>query len=274
MRFVSVSQSHLGLHRLQNEDSIYACDEDGLYIVCDGMGGHQKGEVASTLALEVATRFFKDTPLDKRAKPSALQRIAQNAAQAANAAVINLAEETPSIRRMGSTMSLLKFIGARAVIAHVGDSRIYRLRAHEEELLTEDHIGWQEIVKAGVMKEAAAKKTPFANVLSRAIGIAPTVIADTKVFYVLPGDRFLLCSDGLSRYFSDAEAPEELRGDLNSSASRLIDRAIQSGGRDNISAIVVEATGTPVWLQAGSGHSLRGFLSAAKAKLLPTHQVG
>ncbi len=247
MRWQSVVRSDLGLRRRSNEDSTSADDELGLYIVCDGMGGHRGGEVASATACRVTEReilrhrsLIEEIQSGQRPAREAVD-IARQALEAANRQVFELAQ-SPGLSGMGTTLTLLLFLGRKGVLAHVGDTRIYLLRRDALHLMTSDHTGVAELVRARTVTEQQAKKMPIAHLLTRAVGIQPAVEVDTLLFDVLPADRFLLCSDGLTEYvFERSELKQFLQGAFSEIAKSLVDKANAAGGKDNISAIVVRA---------------------------------
>ena len=159
--------------------------------------------------------------------------------QAATYMVFALAETDPDQRGMGTTLSTLLVAGDVGITGQVGDSRIYRIRAGEVTRLTEDHtlVAWQ--IKQGIISPAEAERSPHRNVITRAVGSRDYVQVDTHVFELEPGDRYLLCSDGLHGYLEDAEIPPLLARPPADSVQELIALANSRGGRDNITAIVV-----------------------------------
>lgn len=244
MSRLSVLRSDIGRVRTNNEDSAFASDEDGIYVVCDGMGGASGGEVASALAVETTKGSLLLGLAAEGVTVEQIRQVAEAAVRAANEAVWARAQAEPKLTGMGTTLSALGFVGHRAVIAHVGDSRIYLLRAGRLELLTHDHNGIQEMTRSGLLTEEQARRSPFANILTKAVGVGPTLMPDVLVLDVLASDRFLLCSDGLTRYVDAGSGLAELLGqELETVADRLVELANEGGGRDNISAIVVDVEG-------------------------------
>lgn len=240
--------SNVGRHRKANEDSFF-CDETlQLYIVADGMGGHAAGEVASQEAVDQVYGMVKRgvvglgstaPPLDEDVGHAAC-RMLEGAIQAATYLIFAIGEQDQSKAGMGTTVSVALFLGDSLVTGQVGDSRIYRIREGEVTQMTEDHtlIAWQ--IKQGLLTPDEAKHSPFKNVITRSVGNYDYVEVDTGVFPVRPGDRYLLCSDGLHGYLMPEEIPAivELGGDQ--AAQRFIELANERGGRDNITAVVVE----------------------------------
>ena len=244
-----VGMTDIGRRRMSNEDAYLLDNALGLYVVADGMGGHAAGEVASQEAVETVmgmvrrghdavTRFEKEGPTEANVR--AVQRLLESAVQAATYMVFAIAENDPDQKGMGTTVSAMLVMEEYAVVAQVGDSRIYLVREGGVYQLTEDHtlVAWQ--VKQGIISEAEAALSPHKNVITRAVGSRDYVQVDTQCIEVGPGDRFLLCSDGLHGYVQDEEIPPILVLEPEVAAARLIDIANARGGRDNITAIVVE----------------------------------
>lgn len=243
----AASHSDVGLHRPGNEDACLV--QPPLYAVADGMGGAQAGEVASQRAIEVvhahvAARadvlraFAHDPSVDRGV---AAQRLLEQAIQAACADVFHKAEADRQLRGMGTTFVCLAIAGDRAVVGAVGDSRLYLVRRGEVHCLTEDHTIIAAAIKAGELAPEDAHKSPFRGVLTRALGAHESVQVDTLVVELLPGDAFLLCSDGLHGYFSDEELAKEFAARATEGlAADLVSLANERGGKDNITAIVVQ----------------------------------
>lgn len=236
---------------MSNEDAFLLDDDLGLYVVADGMGGHAAGEVASREAVDtvmgmvrrgydVVERFRADGP--SRDNVRAVQRLLESAVQAATYMVFAIAENDPNQKGMGTTVSALLTMESHAVTAQVGDSRIYLVRDDKPHQLTEDHtlVAWQ--VKQGIISEAEALLSPHKNVITRAVGSRDYVQVDTQCVEAFGGDRFLVCSDGLHGYLQTEEIAPILALGPHVAVARLIDLANSRGGRDNITAIVVELT--------------------------------
>jgi len=250
----SVGISDVGRRRKVNEDSYMLDDTLGLYIVADGVGGQAKGEVASAQAVEEAHGFVQGGHgairqyIDSPSKEglSALRRLLESAIQSACYMVFGLAELDPQHRGMSTTMSALLVIDGIAIVAQVGDSRVYRLRRGSAQQLTEDHTLVNYKLKRGMITAEQAKHSRGKNVITRAVGHRDYVQVDTLACNVHPEDRFLLCSDGLHTYLNDSEVSELLAaGDLDAVARSLVDLANRRGGKDNITALVVEALPIP-----------------------------
>jgi len=241
----------VGKERDHNEDNFLIDKKLSLFVVADGMGGHAAGEVASNLAVhevrdavqanaDLIERFQQNDPGVQRHE---LLAILEHAVQTACASVYKRAQADSDKRGMGTTCSLLLIAGNRGFIAHVGDSRIYLARQTNVHQLTEDHSLVNELVKRGKVKRDEIDATPYAkykNAVTRAVGVYESVEVDTFDLDVLPGDSFLLCSDGLSHYLKEAELPGLLGApDINNIPPRLVDLANAGGGHDNITAVVV-----------------------------------
>lgn len=241
--------SDVGRHRAVNQDA-YLCDDSmGLYIVADGMGGHAAGEVASQEAVEnifgMVSRGLNTMPdlrgIISEEKVRAACRMIEGAIQAATYMLFAMAELDRSKSGMGTTISALLLLGEYGVFAQVGDSRIYQIRQGISTQLTEDHtlIGWQ--LKQGLISEEEASRSPHKNVITRAVGNRDYVQVDTGLVDLMPGDRYLLCSDGLHGYLKQQEITRVTSGGLETVPQNLINLANNRGGRDNITAVIVDA---------------------------------
>jgi PPM family protein phosphatase len=232
IRFSHGVATSVGRVRRVNEDSYLAVPP--IYAVADGMGGHGSGDVASRLAVEALARCVELRPLFTEAVLHALEE--------ANQVIVSRAEP-PS--RMGTTVAGLAGLeaagGDQLMVFNVGDSRVYRLAADRIVQLTVDHSEVQELVTAGVLTREQARTHPRRNIVTRALGTAPTVHADHLLLPAGGGDRFLICSDGLS-----GELPDEVIlpllavGDPRQAAEALVAAANDAGGRDNVTAVVVD----------------------------------
>ncbi len=230
--------SDIGCRRSSNEDSCSLSIERGVFVVCDGMGGAAAGEVASSMAVDELMRQFENLPA---AAP--LPQAAEEAVLAANRAVYERAGQDPSQRGMGTTLVALVARESRAWMLNVGDSRGYRMRGRRLEQITQDHSLVEEYVRSGRMSREEAERAPFRNVITRALGTQNSVAVDVFPLDVEPGDRFLLCSDGLTRELSDdlLESMLALGLPLHELCQRLVNAANQAGGHDNITCLLVQA---------------------------------
>jgi len=243
----------IGRQRDHNEDNYLVDPKLHLFVVADGMGGHAAGEVASQIAVHEVSRIVRENAdvidrYSKGAELNARQEILvmlEHAVQTACASIFHRAQEDSDKRGMGTTTSALLICGDRGFIAHVGDSRIYLLRQGQVHQLTEDHSLINELVRRGKIKRDEIDRSPYAkykNAVTRAVGAYESVEVDTLDFEVLPGDAFLLCSDGLHHYLKEGDVPEILATDDVAEAPKtLVALANAGGGHDNITAVVVRA---------------------------------
>ncbi len=242
------ARTDVGRTREHNEDS-YLCDPVvGLYAVADGMGGHAAGEVASSLAVQaLSAAVRRDTDFiddfshgDGSVRPEDIKNLLGAAVNAANAEVYAAAQIAPERRGMGTTLTALLLVGRRAFIAHVGDSRLYLVRGSEVRQLTEDHSVINELKRRGRLRPEVLEKIPNKNAVTRAVGVFETVEVDTFQVLAAPGDRFVLCSDGLHRYLDrESDLAALAQGDEEEAATRMVAYANERGGADNVTAIVV-----------------------------------
>jgi serine/threonine protein phosphatase PrpC len=245
---VGTGLTDLGRKRKGNEDALFVDDELGLYVVADGMGGHAAGEVASQEAVEtiygmVKRGLAKCQPLHDPVSDDEVRsacRLMESAVQAATYMVFSMAELDRGKTGMGTTISALLISGDYAITAQVGDSRIYRVYGEELEQLTEDHtlIAWQ--LKQGLITPQEATVSPHRNVITRAVGNREYVEVDTRILGLAAGDRFLLCSDGLHGYLQELDIVPIVQLGGQPAVKRFIDLANERGGKDNITAVLVE----------------------------------
>ena len=239
MRLSSAAGTHVGLIRPQNEDS-YLCAHP-VYAVADGLGGHAAGEVASALVVERLGEltFDEDTTAD-----AAQQELAE-AVRDANRTIHRSAAQDPQHAGMGTTVTAAVAVGATLCFAHVGDSRGYMLRGGELSQITEDHTPVQRAVRAGVISAEEAQHHPSRHVLAQAVGLDVDVEVDTPRVDLRAGDRVVLCTDGMTDPIPDVDIPGVI-GDADTpdaAVKALIDAALQRGGPDNVTVVVLDATG-------------------------------
>jgi protein phosphatase len=248
MRAIAAGLSDVGKQRVHNEDRFILLPEFGVYVVADGMGGHQSGEVASKMAASSIARYFRNGALsnsDGTQRP-VVERLRAAVTQA-NAQIFARADDSRIHRGMGTTVVAAAFSKAdgELYIAHAGDSRCYRLRAGQLEQLTRDH----SLVSDALLERPDLSSTDLAylpkNVITRALGIGPTVDVDVRVERVEVGDLFLLCSDGLHGLVTDEEmgAILEEYPVLTEACARLVEMANAAGGKDNITAVLIRIEG-------------------------------
>ena len=240
----SFALTDVGRHRRVNEDAYFRDDDIRLYIVADGMGGHAAGEVASSEAVDAIHGMVRRGVMQPGTEPLdevRACRLLEGAIQSATYMLVAIAEFERDKTGMGTTISAALVVGGSLVIGQVGDSRVYQVRGGRAEQITEDHtlIAWQ--IKQGIISPDEAKSSPHRNVITRAVGNRDYVEVDTFVVAVRPGDRYLLCSDGLHGYFEDPveiAATASLGGEP--AVQQFIQRANERGGRDNITAVLLE----------------------------------
>jgi len=243
-----VTRTDPGMVRSHNEDAVFADASLGLAILADGMGGYNAGEVASgmttTLLASNLTQFLSPpaVPDGEVMTPEFLQQRLLDEVSAVNVAVFNASESQPQYAGMGTTVVAAHFYDNRVIVAHLGDSRLYRLRNGRFEQLTRDHSLLQEQLDGGMISAEEARHSHNKNLLTRALGVDPFVETEIHAHAVVPGDLFLICSDGLNDMIDDEEIANvllALGGDLSLAAEELIELANGNGGRDNISVILV-----------------------------------
>ena len=222
--------THVGKVRHNNEDSLIVIEPE-TFVVADGMGGAQAGEVASQTLVETVKDFLSKTP-------PLNEQILSQAILLANDKILTLARQNPNYLGMGTTATILSLDDGKAYFAHVGDSRIYRLRNNSLTQMTEDHSYVESLVRRGEITPEEARVHPMKNVLTQAVGVVENISVDTANFPVESGDTFLLCTDGLTNMVDDENIAKILQSASNP-ADALIEAALKAGGRDNISVIVV-----------------------------------
>ncbi len=245
------AKTDLGLVRENNEDKFDSFEPDDpqllavkgrVYAVADGMGGHSAGQVASELALNVFIRsYFAD-------RGSEIEAALRRAVREANAYVVDVARTVPGRNGMGATLTAGVVRDDYLYLAQVGDSRAYLLRDGQLRQMTEDHSWVAEQVRSGAMSLHEAEQSPFRNVITRSMGGAPEVDPDIYAIELRVGDRYLLCSDGLSGMVANPEIAELLgQGSPSSAAWNLVERANHYGGKDNITAFVLQVVEIVDW---------------------------
>src|SRR5215510_5777462 len=234
----SISDRGLSDKRPLNEDSYLADAERGIFVVADGVGGADAGEVASQTAVDVLGDAFRNKIKDGED----VEDLMELAIQRANSSIHHMASENPRFSMMATTVVALHLDGYRATIGHVGDSRLYRLtpdgNLHRE---TEDHSIVEEEVRAGRMTPEQAANHPSKNVISRALGAEEGVEVDMKTLEVEEGTEFLLCTDGITRHISDSELRQllVLNDDLETICGELKQRCYERGAEDNLTVVIV-----------------------------------
>ena len=234
MAFECVSRTHVGLRRKVNEDAVTVRTERGLWAVADGMGGHDAGDVASAKVTDALARLPVVYSLDDLAQSAvtALERV--------NRELVELASSSNAARSIGSTVVGLAIAGGQYRCFWAGDSRAYRVRGGEIAQLSRDHSMVQDLVDAGMLEPADAHNHPNANIITRAVGAAEELRVDLASGDALPGDQFLLASDGLTRIVEDDEIAAIMTACPPSvAADRLVDTVLSRGAPDNVAIIIV-----------------------------------
>ena len=224
--------THVGKVRKNNEDALIFIEPE-TFVVADGMGGQAAGEVASKMLIDTVKNFLPSIPEPLH------EDILKKAILKSNAAILRAANENPNYRGMGTTATILHIYKDRAYYAHVGDSRIYRLKNKILEQITQDHSYVEDLVRRGELTAAEARLHPMKNILTQAVGAVENISVDTASFSVHAGEIFLLCTDGLTNMIDDNEIAEILLANENPAES-LVQAALDNGGADNISVIVVK----------------------------------
>jgi protein phosphatase len=235
------ARSDIGRVRIRNEDVLEVRPEHGWALLSDGMGGYRGGDVAAKTAVTAALRRLEYEADAGRVRATAdvLESLA-NAASDANAEIHRVTLVRPELAGMGATLVAAVFLARHVVSMHIGDSRMYRLRAGLFEQLTRDHTMLQEQVDGGMMSAEDARRAPYRGMLTRGLGVGSMVEPEFGVHEAQPGDLFLLCSDGLTDMLDDCTIAQalEMGGPLEPRAERLVEMANLNGGRDNVSLII------------------------------------
>ncbi len=255
MRINHAEKSDVGMKRDHNEDSFLVFAEQNLFAICDGMGGHAAGEVASAIACNEIKEFFAFTGRDEDAtwpfKGDRTKNYDENrcvtAIKLANARILEASENDAGKKNMGTTSVMVHFTerngaGPKALVAHVGDSRVYLFRGGQLQRITIDHSLVEEYLRLGKITQEEAKNFPQKNIILRALGQQKVVDVEINAYEPKPGDIFLLCSDGLSGMVTDEVMQAILvkTPNLEAAAKKLIDTANANGGVDNVTVILAQ----------------------------------
>lgn len=246
--------THVGQKRNHNEDALASETAMGLAILADGMGGYQAGEVASALAVQTIMDQLKQSmpalapgQIDMASGMQAESQLLNDAVASANQCVYHMSQTHSECAGMGTTLVLGLFTNDRLLAGHIGDSRMYRLRGEDFSQITEDHSLVQEEIKYGLITPEEARTSLHKNLVTRALGIDPTVELELHEHEVQAGDLYLLCSDGLTDMVDDDEIHsilDSLGVNLQLAANQLVHAANDNGGNDNISVILVKVLGS------------------------------
>ena len=240
---IAYAKSDIGRAREMNQDAYYISESSSdvkLYLLADGMGGYNGGEVASNLAIKCAKSYiennFKETPKDK----DSLVQLVASSMEYANMIVYEKSKEDKEFEGMGTTLEVCLIYNNKAYIGHVGDSRIYRIRKDFIRKLTQDHSYVQTLVKDGTITKEEAEKHPKKNMLMKALGCNAFVEPDVSVKGFLRDDILLISSDGLTNMVKQEDIFKIAKGNIEKAPIRLVDLANENGGLDNITVVIIK----------------------------------
>ncbi|MEN9782854.1 MAG: Protein phosphatase PrpC [Pseudomonadota bacterium] len=236
--------THSGMVRSHNEDSIAADASAGLAVLADGMGGYNAGEVASGIAVAMISAELKKALAAKTGEldVATAEKLVGEHAVRANNAIFQASQSQQQYAGMGTTLVVALWHDDRMIVGHIGDSRLYRMRANKLEQVTRDHSLLQEQIDSGLITKEQARHSQNKNLVTRAVGIDPEVEAEVHSYPVQVGDIYLLCSDGLNDMVTDEDMEltlSSLQANLPLAAEQLVQQANDNGGRDNVSVILV-----------------------------------
>ena len=236
--------SDVGLVRTNNEDVFLNLKEHGFFAIADGMGGHNAGEIAAMEAVRFVSASLEELFISSERNWNIFDLSSFNklCIENANSWVHHLGEKKKDYKGMGTTICTLLFHERSLIYGHVGDSRIYRFRKGTLDQLTLDHSLTNEMIAKGQVKKENSQHCPYKNVLTRALGTQTEVEAEIHIAPVNPNDIYLMCSDGLTDQIRDKEIAEILNNtkDIKSATTKLIDRAKEEGGHDNVTVVLVK----------------------------------
>ncbi|MET4578328.1 Stp1/IreP family PP2C-type Ser/Thr phosphatase [Ottowia thiooxydans] len=245
MQFECSALSDVGRHRSNNEDAVLVAAEYGLVVLADGMGGYNAGEVASAMAVDLIASGLTPSLEKTGGVPDvrSLRRAMEVCVSNANRAIFDAARTEENCAGMGTTLVLAAAHGTSLLIGHAGDSRAYRWREGALMQLTRDHSLLQEQLDSGIITPEEAAVSPHRNLVTRALGVEESVLLDIQTFSILPGDTYLLCSDGLTDMLTDQQIAEVLESvpQIELRATRLVERANANGGHDNVTVALMQA---------------------------------
>lgn len=230
--------SHIGLVREKNEDKYIMDLQQKLFVICDGMGGHKGGKIASAMAAQVIERQYTSNDEQDRS-------VALNAAiNAANQKIWQVGSDNPEYQEMGTTATAAVIAGERLIVAHVGDSSLFLLRDGQICKITTDHTLARQMVMDGLLDEDEVRTCSYNHILTRAVGVQENIEIDNYTEIIQPGDQIILCSDGLTDMLAEEEMLEIMNenkaaADPEQLARALVDAALNKGGYDNITIIVL-----------------------------------
>jgi len=235
VQWSSASRTDVGKSRAHNEDSVLERPDLGLWVVADGMGGHAAGDVASQMITETLNGLKKPKNL------ASFVRQVEDSLLEVNMKLLDLAKERGENTTIGSTVVALLGFDDYCVYLWAGDSRAYRIRKGEFMRMTQDHSQAEVYVEQGIMTPEEAAVHPAANMVTRAIGATPDLRLDMDIEQLIPGDRYLLCSDGLDKHLSDDEIEQLMsKGDPETATNSLVEQVLDRGAIDNITIVIVD----------------------------------
>lgn len=228
-------RSHVGLIRASNQDAVLYLPEKGLYGIADGMGGHNGGDIASRMAVDMLGQLIREPFPEAEKLRKSIRTI--------NYMIYQRQLNEPELHGMGTTLTVFSVREDRLILEHVGDSRAYRIRQGILERISQDHSLVGEMVRDGLLSAQEAAVSPYRHVITRAVGTEPDVDVDVAEYDLKAGDRWLLCSDGLYEHITDSEICDILQANPpEKAADILLNSALEKGGTDNISLLISEVT--------------------------------
>lgn len=234
--------SDVGKARETNEDYFYISypdDEIQLFILADGMGGYNGGEVASKLAVTSAKNYILSNFEKNNSDKDTILDLVKNSSQYANMVVYEKAKENPELSKMGTTLDICLIYQSKAFISHIGDSRIYRIRKDFMRKLTKDHSYVQQLIDEGKITKEESLKHPKKNMLMKALGCTPFIEPDAMIKGFIKEDVILMCSDGLTNMVSEERIKQIIKENPTDATKLLVQEANDNGGNDNITAIII-----------------------------------
>lgn len=241
-----MGDTHIGLVRENNQDALSFApigEQRAYAIVCDGMGGANGGNIASDIAVHILADRIRDS-FREDVPVRSPDRLLASAIEAANIGVYDRAQQSPELEGMGTTVVVAVLCGNTAYISHVGDSRLYLMREGKLTQVTRDHSVVQEMIERGQLTEQEAKNHPRRHFITRAIGVQEFEQGEYDELDILPGDRLLLCTDGLTNMVDREKIAALLTdGPPEKAVERLIGAALDGGGTDNVTAVVINTDG-------------------------------
>lgn len=230
-----ISRTHIGNVRASNQDSVLNESTSRLYGVADGMGGHNGGDIASQMAVLMLPRILESMEANEENLLSGFEQV--------NRLIYEEQLKDQVLSGMGTTLTVLWETEEEIILGHIGDSRAYRMRNGRIEQLSMDHSVVGEMVREGVLTEEQAMQHPYRNVITQAVGTSETLNPDIKIIDKQKGDKYILCSDGLYEYVNKEEMRDLLlRNAPEDAAEKMIEKALNAGGKDNVTVLIAEVT--------------------------------